>query len=197
VYAQDNWRASRRLTLNYGLRWEFYGVQHNNDQSLDSNFYYGTGSNLFQTVRNGSVMTAPNSPVGEMWNPNYGTLSPRIGFAYDVFGDGTTSLRGGFGISYERNFGNITFNVIQNPAELCDRCSALNVDAHSGRLGQQLRAARWFQRNHPFSATQPAPGRSEYRYGTNPVLQLGFGTPCSSQHDRCAGIQRGAWCSPV
>jgi hypothetical protein len=115
VYAQDNWRASRRLTLNYGLRWEFYGVQHNNNQSLDSNFYYGTGSNLFQTVRNGSVMAAPNSPVGEMWNPNYGTLAPRIGFAYDVFGDGTTSLRGGFGISYERNFGNITFNVIQNP----------------------------------------------------------------------------------
>ncbi len=115
MYAQDNWRVSPRLTLNYGLRWEFYGVQHNNNQSLDSNFYYGAGSNLFQMIRNGSVMTAPDSPVGEMWNPNYGTFAPRVGFAYDVFGDGKTSLRGGFGISYERNFGNITFNVIQNP----------------------------------------------------------------------------------
>jgi hypothetical protein len=115
VYAQDNWRVSQRLTLNYGLRWEFYGVQHNDNQSLDSNFYYGAGSSLPQMVRNGSVMAAPNSPVGGMWNPNYGTLAPRIGFAYDVFGDGTTSLRGGFGISYERNFGNITFNAIQNP----------------------------------------------------------------------------------
>jgi outer membrane receptor protein involved in Fe transport len=114
AYAQDSWRLTHRFTLNYGVRYEFYGVQHNGDQKLDSNFYYGSGPTVYQRVRNGSVQLATQSPVGKMWNPSYGTVGPRLGFAYDVFGDGKTSFRGGYGISYERNFGNVTFNAIQN-----------------------------------------------------------------------------------
>jgi hypothetical protein len=115
VYAQDSFKLTPRFTVNYGLRYEYYGVQHNNRQNLDSNFYYGSGTNYFQTVRNGQVFTAPTSPIGRLWNPQYGTVSPRVGFAYDMFGTGKTALRGGYGLSYERNFGNVTFNVIQNP----------------------------------------------------------------------------------
>ena len=115
AYLQDSWKVTPRFTFNYGFRYEYFGVQHNNNQSLDSNFYFGSGSNVFQQIRNGSVQTVPQSPVGALWNPNYGTIGPRIGFAYDLFGNGKTSLRGGYGISYERNFGNVTFNVIQNP----------------------------------------------------------------------------------
>jgi hypothetical protein len=114
VYGQDSFKLTPRLTLNYGLRYEYYGVQHNNNQNLDSNFYYGSGSYV-QSVRSGQVFTAPASPIGRLWNPQYGTVSPRVGFALDLFGDGKTSFRGGYGISYERNFGNVTFNVIQNP----------------------------------------------------------------------------------
>ena len=115
AYLEDSWRVKPRFTFNYGFRYEYFGVQHNNNQRLDSNFYFGPGSSYFEQVRNGSVQIAPDSPVHGLWNPNYGTIAPRIGFAWDIFGDGKTSLRGGYGITYERNFGNVTFNVIQNP----------------------------------------------------------------------------------
>lgn len=116
AYGQDAWKATPKLTINYGVRYEYYGVQHNNNPALDANFYYGPGSSLPQQIRTGNLFTGVSNPIGGgLWKPQYGTVSPRVGFAYDFRGDGRTSLRGGYGISYERNFGNVTFNVIQNP----------------------------------------------------------------------------------
>jgi len=115
IYAQDSWKITPRLSLNYGVRYEYYGVQHNGDPKLDSNLYYGSGASLFDRLRSAQMLLAPNSPIGELWNPRYGDVGPRVGFAYALTGDGKTSIRGGYGISYERNFGNVTFNMIQNP----------------------------------------------------------------------------------
>lgn len=114
LYAQDSFRLTNRLTLNYGLRYEHYGVQHNDIQSLDSNFYPGPGG-FPAGIRTGQVQISPQSSIGQMWAPTWATPAPRVGFAYDVFGNGKTSLRGGFGISYERNFGNVTYNASFNP----------------------------------------------------------------------------------
>ena len=113
VYGQDSFKVTPRLTLNAGLRWEYYGVQHNANPNLDSNFVFGSGATEFDQIRNGSVQLAKNG--GVFWKPRYHNFGPRVGFAWDVFGDGKTSLRGGYAISYERNFGNVTFNAIQNP----------------------------------------------------------------------------------
>jgi hypothetical protein len=115
LYVADSYKMSRKLTLNYGVRWEFFGTQHNVNTNLDSNYYFGQGSDMFERILNGSVMVAPKSPIGELWKPSWKNFGPKIGFAYDLAGDGKTVIRGGYSIAYERNFGNVTFNVIQNP----------------------------------------------------------------------------------
>lgn len=114
AYFNDSWRMKSRLTLNLGLRYEYYGVQHNRDRTLDSNFYYATSGSVIDQIRNGGIFRATASPVGGLWAPDKNNFAPRLGFAWDVNGDGKTAVRGGYGLAYERNFGNVTFNVIQN-----------------------------------------------------------------------------------
>jgi hypothetical protein len=114
-YIQDTLKATSKLTLSLGLRWEYYGVQHDTKPNLDTNFYLGSGSSVYQQIRNGSVMPAPSSPVHALYAKSLKNYAPRIGFAYDLFGDGKTSIRGGYGIGYERDFGNVTYNAMFNP----------------------------------------------------------------------------------
>jgi hypothetical protein len=93
-YAQDDWRVSRRLTLNLGMRWEY-----------DSNL---TGNSSAHDPCP-SLTTEPTSPCTWMANvinlkkvPDKKDFSPRVGFIFDPIGKGKTVIRGGYGIYYDR-----------------------------------------------------------------------------------------------
>ncbi len=102
LYAQDDWKASSKLTLNLGLRWE-YGTPYSEQHNYISNF--DPASQTVLTITPGAVAgtgITPVSPGGTyghtLVNPDYTDFGPRVGFAYAV--DAKTALRGGFGMSY-------------------------------------------------------------------------------------------------
>lgn len=123
-YANDNWSIAPRVTLNLGVRYEYYGPQKKNEPKFDSNFYYGdpnvsvnnsSPADIVRGIATGTTLPTDQSPIGALWKSDWNNWAPRFGFAWDVKGDGRTSVRGGYGISYERNFGNVTYNVLFNP----------------------------------------------------------------------------------
>lgn len=184
AYAQDAWKMTERFTFNYGVRYEYFGVQHNDNHNLDSNFYYGgNGTVSGANIRSGQVYTTPKSPVGALWKPQYGTVSPRIGFAYDIFGDGKSSFRGGYGISYERNFGNVTFNVIQNPPSYAvivqnnvqvTNSNAGPLGAASGSVPLPPTSLRNVDENIRTAQTQFWSGALEHQIAANTIVSLEY-----------------------
>ena len=99
-FAQDDWRATSRLTLNLGMRYELPKPWFQPDgqsvtfiPSYQSYRFPNTPSSLAFQGDPG----VPNSIV----KTNYTNLGPRFGLAYDVFGNGRTSIRAGFGIFFD------------------------------------------------------------------------------------------------
>jgi hypothetical protein len=89
-YGQDDWRATQRLTVNLGLRYEFMNTPHE---------LQGKQSHLIDDF---SSLFSPGPVIK---NNTLKDFSPRVGFAYDLFGNGKTAIRGGAGIYYD--LGNI------------------------------------------------------------------------------------------
>ena len=90
-YLQDNWRLTQRLTFNYGLRWDYFGV-------------IGEKNNLFSFI---NVASGALEQVGvsggpsELYPKDFNNFGPRLSLAYDLFGTGHTVLRAGYGMFYD------------------------------------------------------------------------------------------------
>ena len=107
-YVQDAWKVTRRFTLNLGLRYDYQQepVERNNGFSNFNPYITSSVSGLM-----GAMQYAGVNGVSRSFTKNdYNDWGPRIGFAWDVFGDGSTSVRGGYGIYYPSIFNEIFFN---------------------------------------------------------------------------------------
>ncbi|HKV61283.1 MAG TPA: TonB-dependent receptor [Candidatus Acidoferrum sp.] len=110
LYAQDNFHVNKRLTLNLGVRYEpaFPWSDTGNRWAqvnlvamaadVTSKVYPNAPPGIFFAPQNG--ISDPGMPKNAL-NSNLKGFAPRLGFAYDLFGDGKTSVRGGFGIFYD------------------------------------------------------------------------------------------------
>jgi len=91
LFAQDDWRVTKNLTVNYGLRYEYNSVIKESHNLL-GNFDPNSATGLIQAGVNG---------VSGPYNPDHKNFAPRFGFAWDVTGKGNTVIRGGAGLVYE------------------------------------------------------------------------------------------------
>jgi hypothetical protein len=161
-YGQDSWKMTRRFTLNFGLRYEPFIPWHEKEGRMGSFFpsvyAAGTHSTLYPLAPAGLLFAGDKG-----FNPNgvpniYTHFMPRIGFAWDIFGTGKTSLRGGAGSFYDSRMSSVFYNIYSNTSPFIT-----NVNISSATGGPSINFTNpytSFGTANPFPAPQPPPNTS-------------------------------------
>ncbi|MGB7189771.1 MAG: TonB-dependent receptor [Acidobacteriaceae bacterium] len=189
-YGLDNWHITPQLTLNLGLR--FDGMPHayerynqfanfvpadydatqpypmNPDGTLNPaalSTFSSTGSSQFYLngIKEAGAGGFPRGVVKD----RYFTWQPRVGFAYNLFGDGRTVLRGGFGMFFERVQGNDVYNAALNPP-FAYQPSATNVyfsNPNTSALTGETTSQTFPSTLTNIKYNYPPPGTASYSLG--------------------------------
>jgi hypothetical protein len=190
VYAEDNWHVNSQLSVQYGFRydalphvWERNNAISNFDPSkyqtalapsFNPDGSFAANSPGLQTINgnqwymNGVTIAGqggvPRGLVKNFWK----TYQPRVGFSYDVSGNGKTVLRGGFGTFFERMQGNDIYDIAGN-APFVNTPTASNVEltnpSYNWQSGGAATTPLFAQGPNSESSYYPAPGVAQYSVG--------------------------------
>ena len=126
-FMQDDWKIHSRLTLNLGLRHEWYG-RPTETNGLLTNIILGPGSDIFAQIASATV-----GRVDQVVPNDYNNFAPRLGVSWDPLGNKKLAVRGGFGLAYDRLFNNSITNIRFNPPFYSFTvASPVFVAAHAG-----------------------------------------------------------------
>jgi Carboxypeptidase regulatory-like domain/TonB dependent receptor len=196
-YGQDDWRVNSKLTVNLGLRWEYFGPPANFKPNIDSNLYFGTGqtplacpapcnpffptNSTYYSYEAGATFQVRNTGI---WNKDLNNFGPRVGFAYDMLGNQKLVLRAGWGAFYDRIYNNVFENIRFNPPYFADEVAGLlRSGAPAGPLHQPGLLSDPFTGNalfvssvtFPFGLPKPVPRHMDQNLVTPYYMQSSFG----------------------
>ncbi|WP_213807501.1 carboxypeptidase-like regulatory domain-containing protein [Granulicella sp. dw_53] len=133
VFVQDDYRLLKNLNLNLGLRWD---VQTSpvDPQNRQSTFVAGQKSTTYATAPTGVLVVGDQGVHRGIVDTRYHHVSPRVGFAWDPFGDGKTAVRGAFGLFFGSVSGN-EWNGVSNFQPFAIRNKYANVKSITDPYG--------------------------------------------------------------